>query len=391
MDVRFFMPSHLLRGVLVVTVMQFLSLLVWGDVDRDQASQAALAHGVAAAWQQNRSAFNRFSCHYRLTKGRAATRDDAFAEKLTNTCVAQGIWAVNDDSERCSLKANDAAVPKTVTKNRDGTGYIIAPISSRDFVSNGPIKLYSDGVGGAATLWGADWAEQANDITTPISMGVMGPGEAASPNRLIENHLNGDDLFQVSEGNGWDGGEGITILLDSGSGQTTSFTFDPKHGFLTSRIAHEIADQETIEAHVTSAKQSPDGNWFPMRSVRLDIPAKHGSPISVQLIEVTELNFSPDSHDFGFTLPAGTTLVDRSNAHSQHRLQKPLEVSPAALPEIEKHLRQIAANREAGLPLTAELAQPRKTNWWLVIGATLLTAIIAWLLLWKFRRSDSRV
>lgn len=361
-------------------------LVILNSAEPEQSDQSTVVRGLVAAWQQNRSGLARFSCRYHLKKAKAATREDALAGRLSNVFVADGIWAVDGEAERCTLDVDDKAVPKTVTKTKDGTSAMTAPISSKAFVTNGPIKLFSGAVIGAATLYGEPLGPMNNDIITPFSMGFR-----STPAEFIERHLSAGKPYEVRDGTGLDGGEGITVVLDLGSGNRYSYTFDPHHGFLISRMTTETAGRVSTEVYVTAARQSPDGHWFPMSSVKLNLPSKDGQAIAVQRIEVTELDFSPESRDFAVTLPANTKVVDRADAHSQHRLRQPLEITPTALPDLETHLREVAAAGQGGRPLVVELAQPRQANWWLIVGATVLTAIVAWLLLRRFRWSDTRV
>lgn len=355
-------------------------------VDQEQLDDASLVRSLTAAWRQNRSSLARFCCRYHVMKARAATRDDALAGKLDGAIMAQCVWAVDGQAERCSIDVDDKSVPKTVTANSNGTGIMTSPISSQAYLTNGSLQLFSGSVIGAATLYRDGLVRQGNDLVTPFSMSFR-----FSPAEFIEKHLGEGNQYEVREGSGIDGGEGITVFLDLGTGNSYSYTFDPQHGFLVSRMTTEAAGRLSTEVYVTAAKQGPDEKWFPMRSLKLNFPSTAGMAILVQRIDVTELEFSPEPRDFALMLPANTKLVDRADAHSQHRLRQPLEITPATLPDLEAHLRQVAAAGQGGSRLDVELSQPSQTNWWLIASASVLTVVLVWVLLRKSRWSDSRI
>lgn len=302
-------------------------------------AETVLVQAAAEGWRANRESFTQFTCRYRLITGTAGDREVALRGDLENIDEATVLWVVDGEKERCSVTATR---PPNLRREPGGAGPPEAGVEgfvSEDYLAYRQIRLHSSPLLGGGTLFGPEFpvAGASNDIATPFAMGAMGPGATLTPAHYIDQWVAAGDALEVQTENSTD--PVLFVRHQDNEDRSTTYEFDLGRGNITTRILHEYdkAGTSFTEFAVTDINEPAEGQWFPMRSVRIDAHPTGGKPTRyyVRVIEVTELNIGhPGKLDFELALPADAFINDASDGRSQYRLSEPTTITPEDLPDL---------------------------------------------------------
>ncbi len=361
-----------------------------------------LARAVAEGWQNNRASFPALTGRYRRIVGRASNREQALKGELTASRSVHVLWIVDGERERCSVLVDAAGVRKV----RDALGEALAEdhdtqdiggprdvrisgFIDETYLALGDVRMHSSSLIGGMTLYGPQFPadEGGNDIATPFSMGVMGPGATKTPAWLIDDWLEDGRGIDVRNTKGASGRELVSVRLNEDAGGHMLYAFDLDRGCLTERIVHQLgsAGSGNMELIITDMRECTGGRWFPMRSVRMDGPVdRPDEQRDVTILEVVDLETDkpPAAEAFAIKVPARSHVNERSDPRTQFYLTEPMTVTPEKLPELlDRAMLQLKRHQD----YRAAKAPPQR-RWLSIVSASILAAI-AGLLIYRAIRS----
>lgn len=350
-----------------IAVPMLLAIAAAGLANAQDDASEALARKAGEGWRANRESFTQFTCRYRVIQGIADSREAAMRGEVVDRKDASVLWAVDGERERCSIDAAEQARIQ-FNSNTDGQGSAVGKVTgivSKDYLGLGQIRLHSSGMAGGGSLYGPEFtqADGGNEIATPFEMGVMGPGGTMNPPYWLEFWLKAGEPVQIDATEA--DAQTVTVRREKHDGTPALMEFDPHRGYLTKRIfaAFDQAGTRYIEAIITDMKEAARGQWFPMRSVRLDsIPGDGQTRFKVRILEVTELKMGvpTDPSVFAIQLPAKAYINDASDARSQFVLEEPIAITPEDLPQLLDKAKGRVKQKETYEVAKAAAQQPQR-------------------------------
>lgn len=282
------------------------------DVEAKQpspAQQTDLLKVAAHAYLHNRAGFQRFTCRFQMTVGKARSLEDARAARLHRSCTADGLWVVDGDRVRFELLADPSKVPLV----QEGDNTFSKMFASQQFLGDSSIQLTVRRDFRIANINPPELPEGVD--MTPFDMSWMGKNEQWSPGRHILRTLEEKkwpchyDGTQVR-----DGQEVVVIRVASPGGRWHTYYLDPKRGFWP--VEAEVTDNGSLSYRylIPEVKSCPGELWYPARSLWIAYPFQGDSEFSVRVWDVQEmrLNELPAENPFCMDVPKGTTICDAS-------------------------------------------------------------------------------
>jgi hypothetical protein len=326
---------------------------------------------IAAALQQgymaNRDAFRQFSCRFVVKRGKAATKEDALAGRLSEVVIRNGVWVVDGILQRYELICEDPKTeimvpPAASVENKPLVLTSVQCISEKN-ICNGSLGLaYSPKL--LAANIGAGFGAEPPITYTPLSFGIMGNNESYGP-KLRERagvnvirryggvkNLNGKQLecLVVGESDSW----------------YKEWWLDDSQGFIPIEVMFYLGN-EVLEgcAVVTHVRKCVNDAYFPERSVTILTPNGSG-PKDAWVIELRELELTrPTETDFSIEVAAGTQIVEAPTMLARIRVRGAQAIGLQDLEELVERCRGV---RRTELD-ARKLASPQTKRGW---GRTLL-------------------
>lgn len=337
---------------LLLAIFLAIGTLVHGNAD----TEVELIETVSAGWTANRQSFTRITCRYTIIKGTAASREDALKGKLLESSKANCLWVVDEDKERCSLVAEreeKPKLPRSIGTQREDVIAINTFLSS-DYLAFGKVRMHSSQLMRGGTLYGENYSDDAgsNDISTPLAMGVMGPGGTRTPPRMIQTLIDRQEKLVVEDDRDVNGTIGVMYSKHDPVKNFESgfrYVFDASRGYLTTQMSHHQGNPARLRSElvITEAKHCDNGAYFPMRSVRLTAPNPKTGKVSATIIQVEELDVEsvPAATSFAVPFKKGWFINDRTDPYSQFSLKADQIITATELPKLLREAQQTAKER----------------------------------------------
>ena len=305
---------------------------VWAaDLDPARESEIAPLRDAAEGHSANRKAFGFLRCRFRLTEGKAATREDALAGIIVEAVRSEVLWLVDDSGntryERlCDPKVYKAGLERAgrpiarqsvegpaggAPKGAGGfPGTFCLPCRNERVLRYGGLALSYGDVINASNVFTKGQPQPGIDLN-PFSMNMMGRDEFVNPGRLLHDVIEGRVVGRFEGRKTIGGVEVLPVSVDLDARPSNlrwRWCLDPNRGFLPleTSIADMVRSATVSLAVTTEIRACTKDRWFPIRSVIVHNPER--APFRVQIVEVTELDVDrpPRASDFYLDLPAGT-------------------------------------------------------------------------------------
>jgi hypothetical protein len=279
----------------------------------------------AEGWRRNRESFHFATAKLRVTSGLVKSIEDAKAGKFTSDGVHDPVitianWFYDGTLFCCIESCSGMTDIVTQPDGKRSRG----PCWSKLHLSDGIYRMQvfvepkAGGIGDSRKSRYADWGYD----NSPFSMAMMGGNEYHNPYHEIVQ-ARAKQLSVKFQGQlDVQGRLDEVVTVDQGpNGLLTRYYFDPKRGYLLSRIdcVSNSKQGPEITGLMVDARPCSRGRWFPTRVVQSQGRYLSTKLLGVWLIEVLELDVDhpPKPEAFALDLQRGL-LISASEQPAAH-------------------------------------------------------------------------
>jgi hypothetical protein len=297
------------------------------DTTPERDEKETLGKAAITAYATNISSFPLYKCRYRHTKAQARTIEDAIRGHFLNARFYDNRLIVDGEKD---LYEGFAPPPDSQQGQAvPGRKGFIVPSSgnSNRYLGDGAREMNYSPPLRSVNLFSAESRIHGIDIT-PLGMDFVGHRNYNGPDTWLRQperyDFSADGLEEA------DGRPVVTVRFKdkkafrAGTPQEIAFTylfsFDGSRGYLPIRIMTLWNGKPKIQVFVTHIRECSNQRWFPERTVSVATPDKDGDLYDVSEIKLLELDVDkrPDTSEFSFLIPAGTTVIDTSKSDGRH-------------------------------------------------------------------------
>lgn len=355
---------------------------------RGQSEKEAL-DVIAQVFADNRQRFDSFSCRFQVVRGRAESVEDAWKEKLAVRSVEDGLLVARKGDLRYDMKClvgelSLAELKKQITPG-PGTRHTPTDCLSR-------AEMFSKGLGMRVTR--SSTLESVNFVPnmpiramhTPLSMGIMGPGDRLSPLASIQTAQSGKSYCKYL-GTEVLGGNQVDVIecgtqATNDPQQKSIWYLDLAHGAVPRMRRSIDADGSLVgETRVLEIKKVESGGFICAKCVTV-YPDSDAEACTVWIITLTSIDMTdPTAEMLGIDLPAGTRVMNTADPRSTFRLSRPEKLRLDDLPEWlkrcdEKLAIRIQDQKRLGVSFESPTHHPGRWIWWSVMAGGAAMAVV---------------
>ena len=250
---------------LALTFCLFLPTPVLCDDESVRVAVAGLATNIES--------FQQYRCTYQITKGCAASVEDARQRRWTDTVTSKFKLLVNGEHELfvCEWPPID---PKSLKSNgKGGWRSIIVPFSSHSFLRSKDLQLRYSPNSSVAGLGKSEWVFEAYTGATPLDMGIMGDHCRLAPHMMQVR----PELFEFGVEPDRQVGSTTTAVSTFKFGRGSDnywlkkFFLDPSQGYLPLKYEKFFTPDQVrsgspkVVVELIAARQCKNDRWFPDR------------------------------------------------------------------------------------------------------------------------------
>lgn len=350
---------------------------------------------IAQVYSANREKFRTFTCRFRFSDGRTASKDDAAAGKFVPRKVQHGLWIVDGEDSRYELICEGGELSHADLQRigPDADRLTAVSCASRIELYLGKERIRASVSHGlnAANLHVKGLSEVVN---TPISMGTMAGGEKHSPLQFIRGYQAGTRYCKYLGQSRV--GDATVDVLETGLRKTAdpqitlTWHLDLARGGIPLKVV--VANPDGSVRWQTDAGKIirlENGAYLCQRSVTW---GKVDDEWNSAVIELESIDLSkPARETLAVTVPEKCRIIDSRDLRRWVRVPKAEIIHVDDLPKwierceangktrIEEQKRlgigSVAARRTSGA---------RRLNYWAIAGGGLAMFVIAGVLLRRY-------
>jgi hypothetical protein len=287
---------------------------------------------IAKVYSENREKLRSFTCRFKVTAGMAASATEGLAEKFPPKSIQNGLWIVRDGDVRYELRCAKGELTREEL-NRKGPDEILP--NGRGISAGGDcsssLELYSEKshiravIGLTLNVVNLHEKGTTEVVKTPVSMGMLGPGEIYSPLFFIRGQQAGTSYCKYLGKSKLDGVE--VDVMESGRLKTKDaephivWHFDlARGGIPLNRSVINKDGSLRYETVATSIKRLDNGAYICERSVFL---AKWEKGWKTEMIELTSMDLNPPARAMlEMTLPDDCKVICMKDLRQAVRVGK---------------------------------------------------------------------
>lgn len=402
---RFLVTPIQSTGVLLVLLV-FLrpSLPCYGEEEPQRAVHDGKLEFIEQVYLHNRELFRAFTCRFRVLEGRATDMSAALDGRLTDVVSKTGLWISDGGDGRYELLCDEkvrVAPPESdvVAKGSELAGVMttVPCLPTTELYSNERRRRVD-----CSRLFNVVSLQEGGTYTavyTPISMGIMGPGERLSPAEMIRGArqkmfycrhsgiemIDGDavDVIEAGLGGAPNGAPFCTSYLDA------------RRGCIPLRAVFRNPDGSMAgETIATSIRKCENDGYICDRAV---LTWTRRSGLAVTIIELVSLDLSrPPRDSLALSLTAGTEVVDAKDLRSLFKLEQreSLRIDDfdtwlqRCRGNLDRYLGEVARREHPGHRSGSHTNEVRGFTGVFIFAGLLISVAIVWLCM---KRTASRV
>ncbi len=325
-------PRNSLTVALLLLLFAFATLYVpcYGKEEVERPVGDGTLEFMEQVYLHNRELFHAFTCRFRILEGHATDITEAVDGRLTEVVAKTGLWISDGGDGRYELLCDekvrvDPPNPETVAEGGDREGIVttVACLPLTELYSNEKRRRVD-----CSRLFNLASLQEDGTYTavyTPISMGIMGPGETLSPAEIIRGARQKRFYCRHSGVETIDGS--LVDVIETGlepspnGAPFLTFYLDVRRGCVPLRAVFKNPDgSKAGETIATSIRKCENGGYICDRAV---LTWTRRSGLAVTVIELVDLDLSrPPRDSLALSLNVGTEVVEAKDLRSLFKLDK---------------------------------------------------------------------